>query len=77
MVSYSTTLFLGKPTKAVYQYEVPILLSADNLLFLNQRKNEKLFPRKNVPDASVDLETAAYKADTLPTKLTFPVLSVM
>ena len=36
MVSYLTTLFLGKPPEAVNQYLVPILsLVSDNLHFLS------------------------------------------
>ena len=40
----------------------------DNLLFLNQWKRD-YFPRNNVPDVRVDLGTAAYEADMVPTEL--------
>ena len=53
MVIYLTTLFLGKPP-------------GGSLLFLNQRMRD-FFPRKNVPAGRVNLGTATYQADTLPT----------
>ena len=54
---------------------MPILLPVtDNLLFLNQRKREIIFPHKNVPDMGVDLGTAANVVDMLPSELQHPVL---
>ena len=59
MVSFLTTCSRASLPEAVYQYLVPILLAeTDNFLFLNQRKREIIFPRKNVPGARVDLRTA-------------------
>ena len=49
MVSFLTTLFLGKPSGAVRQFLVSIILpEPDNLLFLNrdQKKMEIAFQRK-------------------------------
>ena len=43
----------------------------DDLFLLNQRK-KIFFPRKNVQDATVELET---EADTLPTELPLPVVN--
>ena len=46
-VNYLTTLFLGKPHKAVYQYFMKILSPVtDNLLFLNLRNRKKLLHEK-------------------------------
>ena len=59
----------------VNQCYVPILSPVtDNLLFnfLNQQKMD-FFPRKNVPDARIDLRTAACQADMLTTELPRPV----
>ena len=64
MVSYLTTLFLGKPP-------------GGNFFFLIQRKREIIFPRKNVPDLRIDLGTPACKADKLPTKLPHLFLRVI
>ena len=46
--------------KPVYQYQVPILLPVNDNLLLNQQKRDSFFPRKNVPDARVNLRSAAY-----------------
>ena len=49
---------------------MPILSPVtDNLLFLNQRKREIIFPRKNIPDTRIDYGTVAYEVGTLPTEL--------
>ena len=45
--------------------------STDNLLFLNQRQREIIFPRKNVPDTRIDQGAAACEANTLTTHLSF------
>ena len=51
---------------------MPILsLVTDNMLFLNERKGE-FFSKKDCADGKVDLGTAAYEADTLPTELPHP-----
>ena len=66
-------MYLGKPPGS----SLPIVSAhsfasnTDNLLFLNQRKRE-IF-HENVPRAMDNLGTAAYEADTLPTKLPRPV----
>ena len=55
IVSYLTTLFLGKPPGGNLPVKGTVLLPVtDNLLFLNQQRREIIFPRKNVPDTRID-----------------------
>ena len=47
MVSYLTTLFLGKPLRDnLPVLSAHLLLVTDNLLFLNERKREMFFSSK-------------------------------
>ena len=49
MVSYLTTLFLGKPLRGTLPLSSAHFMPVtDNLLFLNQREKEIFFLRKNV-----------------------------
>ena len=60
MVSYLTTLFLGKPPVG----SLPVLsansfASNQQLAHLESAEEGNYFPRKNVPDARIDHGTAA------------------
>ena len=46
---------------AVYQYYVPILSPVTDNALLESVEEGNIFPRKNVPDTSVNLGTAAYE----------------
>ena len=62
---FLVTLFMGKPPGG----SLPVLSAhfspvTDNLLFLNQRKREIVFPRKNVPGSRIDRTGHATDRDT-------------
>ena len=78
MVSYLTTLFLGKspevnlPVHVLSAHFLPVNVS---LLFLKQliHKREIDFKQNIVPDTKIDDRTALCDAYTLPTKLACPL----
>ena len=60
MVSFLTTLFLGKPSGSSLSILLP---ETDNLLFVNQPlKREMNFLQKNMPDTRVDLKTTCIQS---------------
>ena len=78
MVSYLTTLFLGKslevslPVHVLSAYFSPV---TGSLLFLKQLipKREIDFKQNNVPDTKTDNRTTLCDAYTLPTELACPL----
>ena len=74
MVNYLTTLFLGKPPDgSLTVFSAHFSPVIDNLFFLNHRKTEVFFSRKNVSNVRVDLGTVDCESDILPTELQWPV----
>ena len=75
MISYLTTLFLGKPPGG----NLPVLSAhsfASNcqLALLESTEERNIFPRENVPDVRVNLGAVCIQADKLLTELTCPVI---
>ena len=65
MVSYLTILFLGKlPGGSLPVLGANYLASNLQLALLESAEERFFFPRKNVWDPRIDLETAACEADT-------------
>ena len=78
MVSYLTTLFLGKsPEVSLPVHVLSALFSpvTGSLLFLKQLipKREIDFKQNNVPDTKTDNRTTLCDAYTLPTELACPL----
>ena len=74
MVSYLTTLFLGKPPGGSFPLlSAHSVTSNSQLVFLESAEEGNYFPQKKVLDTRIDRETAAWEADMLPTELPRPV----